>query len=476
MECPHQLEPHQIQGLDYIHIYPVVQWLVKKAIETRETEGDSVRKFALGQYKVAGHDTSDISETNNGIDKINQDQNPKRIYKQKIEPSAEISDQANQVNMTLLEYGQRKFRPGSSLSSKSAAQAEDHLLVIQQDEKSTTLNVEAVNSLVRLTSLSKAVSHYSDQKEHLDLQANPGAVVKAIQIMEKQTEAIKIINNAVLEERQALEPNLLKQKEDLEALELEIEAIDQTMEESRQDLSSGDQERIPKLQNLVAKIETIKMRDLDLREIILAERDAIIKRVEQLEQEKKSLKDDTEGVQDTNADKLKLDQIRKELALKSQHVLKLERQLDAIPSKFELDQYLNRFVELDNQGAQEYSETQQFVTLYNALFDQKNFMDREAKLLNSILDCIPDAKLSSLSAKQQFINQLEEIHLSVKQSKAKTDKNLMEQQKIHEIANEEYAKLVDEQRTYSLLLRDMREEMKKNEVLSAKLELKQQKK
>lgn len=27
MKCPHRIEPHQIQGLDFIHIYPVVQVL-----------------------------------------------------------------------------------------------------------------------------------------------------------------------------------------------------------------------------------------------------------------------------------------------------------------------------------------------------------------------------------------------------------------------------------------------------------------
>ena len=25
MKCPHRLEPHQIQGLDFIHIYPAIQ-------------------------------------------------------------------------------------------------------------------------------------------------------------------------------------------------------------------------------------------------------------------------------------------------------------------------------------------------------------------------------------------------------------------------------------------------------------------
>lgn len=25
LKCPHQIEPHQIQGLDFIHIFPVIQ-------------------------------------------------------------------------------------------------------------------------------------------------------------------------------------------------------------------------------------------------------------------------------------------------------------------------------------------------------------------------------------------------------------------------------------------------------------------
>ena len=32
MKCPHPIEPHQIQGLDFIHMYPVVQvdWTIYK--------------------------------------------------------------------------------------------------------------------------------------------------------------------------------------------------------------------------------------------------------------------------------------------------------------------------------------------------------------------------------------------------------------------------------------------------------------
>jgi len=32
MKCPHRLEPHQIQGLDFIHIYPVVQVKMKRIL------------------------------------------------------------------------------------------------------------------------------------------------------------------------------------------------------------------------------------------------------------------------------------------------------------------------------------------------------------------------------------------------------------------------------------------------------------
>ena len=29
MKCPYRIEPHQIQGMDFIHIYPVVQVCLK---------------------------------------------------------------------------------------------------------------------------------------------------------------------------------------------------------------------------------------------------------------------------------------------------------------------------------------------------------------------------------------------------------------------------------------------------------------
>lgn len=51
MKCSHAIEPHQIQGGDFIHIFPVVQWLVKRVFDRRAEIGNVNRAYALNQYK-----------------------------------------------------------------------------------------------------------------------------------------------------------------------------------------------------------------------------------------------------------------------------------------------------------------------------------------------------------------------------------------------------------------------------------------
>lgn len=50
MKCPYIIEPHQIQGLDFINIFPLIQWLIKYSSEFREAKEDELRKFAVMQY------------------------------------------------------------------------------------------------------------------------------------------------------------------------------------------------------------------------------------------------------------------------------------------------------------------------------------------------------------------------------------------------------------------------------------------
>jgi len=57
IKCPYPLASHQIRGLDCIAILPVVRWLVKLVMETREEEGDKLRQFSEYQFKKKEYET-----------------------------------------------------------------------------------------------------------------------------------------------------------------------------------------------------------------------------------------------------------------------------------------------------------------------------------------------------------------------------------------------------------------------------------
>ena len=50
---------------------------------------------------------------------------------------------------------------------------------------------------------------------------------------------------------------------------------------------------------------------------------------------------------------------------------------------------------------------------------------------------------------------------------SKIEQSFREQQQIHDSANQDLNQLMELQRTYSVLVRDMTEEMRKNEILSS---------
>lgn len=55
MKCPHVIEPHQIVGLDYDNLLPVLEWLIKRSAEKRRQLDNLSRLLALRHFhKVTG--------------------------------------------------------------------------------------------------------------------------------------------------------------------------------------------------------------------------------------------------------------------------------------------------------------------------------------------------------------------------------------------------------------------------------------
>lgn len=126
MQCPFRIEPHQIQGLDFIHIFPVIQvilrsinnlyvnylqilqWLVKRSMEFRQEMSNFVESFAINQFnkhfQVENKQAQATKKVLENINTVNNLYRPYRHYKRKTAPPEDLQ---SRIQVTLLEYGQR---------------------------------------------------------------------------------------------------------------------------------------------------------------------------------------------------------------------------------------------------------------------------------------------------------------------------------------------------------------------------------
>lgn len=125
MKCPYLIEPHQIQGLDYIQVFPLIQWLVKRSVENRAEKSEKLKNFAVGQFHNNFDSNGGSDLLQNVQENIKKAQNefghPKRQYKRKQMSS---EDENVRVRMTILEYGNMK-NFNSLESCKSAVTTEE---------------------------------------------------------------------------------------------------------------------------------------------------------------------------------------------------------------------------------------------------------------------------------------------------------------------------------------------------------------
>lgn len=110
MKCPYVIEPHQIQGLDFINIFPVIQWLVKRSVENRTEKAEKLKAFAVGQFHnhfSLKSDRDAKQKYTNAVACVKNVQDfysPRRKYKRK---DAGQEDEKTRVRVTLLEYGNK---------------------------------------------------------------------------------------------------------------------------------------------------------------------------------------------------------------------------------------------------------------------------------------------------------------------------------------------------------------------------------
>lgn len=104
--------------------------------------------------------------------------------------------------------------------------------------------------------------------------------------------------------------------------------------------------------------------------------------------------------------------------------------------------------------------------MYNTLDDTKLYLSRELSLLNSVLDNYSKAMTNAID-KEEFMKQFESAVAAIKQNKQKAEKRRSEERNRRDKLSKQLLDLVEQQRNYVAIVKQLRIECKKNEELLA---------
>ncbi|KAL6088165.1 hypothetical protein STEG23_004637, partial [Scotinomys teguina] len=531
MKCPHQLEPHQIQGMDFIHIFPVVQWLVKRAIETKEEMGDYIRSYSISQFQKTyslPEDDDFIKRKDKAIKTVvdlSDTYKPRRKYRRQ-QGAEELQDEESRVHSTLLEYGRRygfsrqsktekaedkktTLAPGLSTTEKTDAHEEDELQAAEEQRiqslmtkmtamanEESRLTASSVGQIVGLCSaeIKQIVSEYAGKQSELSAEESPEKLGTSQLHQRKVISLNKQILQKTkhLQDLQANHTGLQAKYSDMKKTLTELKKHGEKLDKEQAALekleAKADPSILQSLRALVAMNENLKSQEQEFKAHCREEMARLQQEIETLKAERtpgeKTLSSgEPQGALTSTMthnedldrrytmEKEKLYKIRLLQARRNREIAILHRKIDEVPSRAELIQYQKRFIELYRQISAVHKETKQFFTLYNTLDDRKVYLEKEISLLNSIHENFSQA-MASPASRDQFLRQMEQIVEGIKQNRMKMEKKKQENKMRRDQLNDQYLELLEKQRLYFKTVKEFKEEGRKNELLLSKIKAK----
>ncbi|KAF9811347.1 hypothetical protein SFRURICE_002716 [Spodoptera frugiperda] len=456
MKCPHTIEPHQIQGLDFINIYPLILWLIKYSSEFREAKEDELRKFAVMQY-----DKSHIFESDRAVfvqkEKLLRNlavvQNlykPCRVRKRK---GGLPANELEQVNATLSEYDQRMLMHVSA--NKADVKNDDGLdflanrYVKDQESKGTDADTK-IHYAVLHSELTGEVSKELEEREKQKYSEDVDRLTKSIDVLEKEIQTFKETHQGRMENTKKQYSNVLGKMQKITNKLMKTDGFsDKDVKHFYKSLKELARER----NELLQVIQHRNKEHSKLQDKLQAAKDPDAK-IEDKPLSPAELKEFNE-----REEKLKayITSMRLELAKLNREVLRYSTAIDEVPGTAELLQYEKRFIELYNQVASKHKETKQYYIFYNTLLEVKLYTSKELSLLNSILDNYEEA-MSSVRKREEFMSQFESIVDWVNHTVRKVEEKFKNEKERKNDLYNEYSRLMDVQRQYAAALKKLGEQ------------------
>ncbi|XP_025989267.1 coiled-coil domain-containing protein 93 isoform X3 [Solenopsis invicta] len=492
MNCPYRIEPHQIQGLDCIHIFPVIQWLVKRSMEMRQEMADFVRAFALNQFhkKHSFSEDSEIGATVNeniirNLHLVKKAYEPRRLFKQKEDF---VTDESNRFIGTVLEYeaafeAVKNTSATTSMESKSSDSRNESnnernnekntteqitaaLSVIE--ENSMRLSVSTVGNIVGIQAqeIAKVAEKYASMTTSAVKDGNATDSSRALIALQKQKTTLQSRVRKLTKERDNLSDKLSEIVEKVKEHRVRRDTIERSFKKIREIGINDNDSVFKRLEELLSVHEGLKEQEHNFREQCKSDLNLLRGMLQEIENGTPVEEEDR--VKEYEEQKEAITRVRLQLAKKNRIIASLTRQLDDVPGRSELTQYQRRFMELYNQVSAKHKETKQYYTLYNTLDDTKLYISKELSLLNSIQDNYNEA-MASTSGKEQFLKQFESIVAGVKRNKTMVEKRCADEKGRRDTLSRQLVTLVEQQRKYVAAVRQLTIECRKNEALLAQL-------
>jgi len=523
MGCPHEIKPHQIQGLDLKNIFPIVQWLINFVLETKDLRQDFNRSVSI----YHGNNFYHQRISSDGLDEIIKKQNLKdrRIAKNSKVENYSFRDPLR-VYSTLIEYDDKTaIRTYNRLSTYLAA--EDKKKKKEKEVESTYKTIQlgkgnkkdkeeqesALESSLFIPDTSNSESVNPDALEFIEIRRerrgsvsgqnlynivvqNRQNIVRSMQQHQEEDEedmanVLKLENEFFeeqkigmkkqvekLQEKENIRQEQLKKIEDsIQAVEKkynEIKTLNSELTETAEIIQKKinalkgkvTSQKIAALENLIKKKNELKTEKSNLKKNVKTE----MKKVEEEKQEieeawpiySEPISDDI--IKEYEMKKEKYDYRYKEFAKLNQEIAVLQRKIEGYPSSIETAQYYKRFLELYDRINFEMEMFRDNFIRYNNSQDIKACMEQEVDIMRSFKEGVLNTGKSK-SKREEFLRNLQEAYKGLQENLKRSGDALAKVKLTRDKNSEAYNQLLNQERQYFGLLRELQIEYQKNEKL-----------
>lgn len=224
-----------------------------------------------------------------------------------------------------------------------------------------------------------------------------------------------------------------------------------------------NQKTLELLRKLVAVFESLKKQEEEFKAYVVLEKAALEEKVraaKDMDPEELLSAEDKEIKRRYEELRAKLQLLRQRDSKIKRLIAMVKRKIDAIPSRTELQQYQQQFLELYETVAGRLTETRSYYATYNTLDTQHEYLSKEVKILESISDQYK-AAMRSKTSKQNFLTQLQEILTSVCDNNKSAAGTYEQEKERFDNLNKSYLALVEKERQYFKAVKDMEFEARK---------------